>query len=1571
MMRNPIEEFLETLRAVFRARRPAPDAMLAAPPPARMPVIDIHHAGHPDRRFVPPDLSMVAERAPAVAPAVLAAYWREALAYLDFAGLARTGPRETRPLRIHTLDEAGRKAGLAATDAESASPAQSLKEVNVVLCLWEADRNGAVQPGKARHPLLNVPALVDQDGLLAPRVNAMPELNARYLDPDVQPGCFALVSKHQADEMLMAAIAELADDKTAAPGWTVWWQACRRVLLRLTGCAADDELAAVLGARANDVKAGGRTSSWTLCAAVYEAAGSGAKGVAEVYGNIVETDADGPAGLFHRLCGKGGGEDIAALPAASQRLLHGHIDEYDAAGRALFPLDETQRTAVRSILSLGPGELQAVNGPPGSGKTAMLRAVVASKWVGAALAGHPCPIVIACGATNQSVTNVIEAFGKAPHPDDGVPHAQRWIDGAPSYGAFLPSSSYKADDRNRAEINRIVCIEKVENAANAGFLYRYFQRTNILDPAHALSCEGTYLKRARHALDDPNLPSIEEAVWAVWQRLRAVAVEADACLDAAHAGDGWVEAGERHLLAHGAHWAPARKALATRLLATRGDAGARVAAAALFIDLAWRAEAFHWAARYWEGRFLLAQRERLLSRHPLNVEEALRRLCMLTPCLVSTLHTIPQFAQIDAMATGQDEVRSHVYGVVDLLVLDEAGQALPELAGAAFALAKTAAVVGDLKQLAPVASNTRLAEIGIARRAGALPDLDAIERTGRSVVSGSALAMARQVSRWKEDGDDGVSLRGHYRCKPSIIEYCNVLCYGGLLRPRTKEDDPFPEPALGWVNIDAAPALSGGSQSNRAEAEAIVEWIVERWPAWQSHPATRGKPLQDIVAIVTPYRAQADLLSARLQAAFDAARRMGDGWPDSRDVGKVTIGTVHRLQGAERPIVCFSLVEGPEQGAGGSFIDRDATLMNVAVSRARNAFIMFANPERLFPPAAGEDTGAALKPVHLLGAHLNSRPEAALLYPKKLVLIEAGGKLGTLRTMLGKASALTATGGALWNLPLEGGVDIGAGLVPRPVPAPQAQAAMDQARKVLAIVGELVFATDDDRMGEYIAWQARQLLGADADGKRVGRARLGAITPAQVTHALANLSDLDEDKVLAEVVRDVADWMMTRRFARLTAIRPACAADDVALLRQLGVCTEARIGQVQPVGRVQAAVLRLLLGRGRQVAAAADQYRIKASVDVGGRRYTGYAFILDGGRELTSRAAAERFVAKTDGTPLVVLGAPEVLSETCSAPLPGTIDILARAWERFRIAPWDAMALLQALYDGSWSSAQGSKFDIEEPVAPAAHGAGHPPLRPLDRSATPEQMRSVMSEPLHQVYSIVWDYFLASEQPSVSVSGTSLKYRVTEHFGVRFDALDCRGLDDDLSYVMFDRDVRRGKAANRGIGQHRMQLAGTAPVYSAEPAFDWDLRPDQLLLQMAQARIGRPSTYAGALHSLATRNLVRFPDDDGPLRLSADGLATALALEQEEAVLSAPGYSAHLLDRIERIETGESGPREVLLDLVRQLAPEQDWAAIGPRIWNSLDELQAAMAAQAPAAGQGPLVNRGDAGVAPDDGAVQ
>ena len=69
------------------------------------------------------------------------------------------------------------------------------------------------------------------------------------------------------------------------------------------------------------------------------------------------------------------------------------------------------------------------------------------------------------------------------------------------------------------------------------------------------------------------------------------------------------------------------------------------------LDLTLRPYAFHMAARYWEGRYLQeCSEELLITRTAKNVEKGLRRLCMLTPCLVSTVHKLPQLFGLEGNA---------------------------------------------------------------------------------------------------------------------------------------------------------------------------------------------------------------------------------------------------------------------------------------------------------------------------------------------------------------------------------------------------------------------------------------------------------------------------------------------------------------------------------------------------------------------------------------------------------------------------------------------------------------------------------------------------------------------------------------------------------------------------------------------------------------------------------------------------------------------------------------------------------------------------------------------------------
>ena len=980
-----------------------------------------------------PNFDDIPIRVPAIAPSILAKYWLESLNFIDFNELSSTGKQQIVPKLSLPLDAIAGKSALSRGEREEMA-ADEGTDVNVIISLWPVDRSGEQSLKGQRHLLLAVPATLVKEHFFAPRLDAAPVFNARYLGPAIASGAFAIAESGNAENALTNALLELTADPAALPGWKDWWTSCVDVLKTLVGATDTAGLLESLAGRATEILPSERKIdvTWGLFAAVYAADGAGIKGICELYDSIIESGPDQVAelALFRTLCGSERASPVSAIPDALELSLLGHIDEYGGdKGRALFPLDDTQRAAVRAILSLEEGEMQAVNGPPGSGKTSMLRAVVASLWVRAALFNKPCPVIVACGATNQSVTNVIEAFGNAPHRDSSLPIAQRWVPDADSYGAYFPAAHILSGKDAATVKTKNVVIQPSWGAR--GFPFQYEGRPDALDPLRALEYEQFYLGRAREAFGpEENISTVEDVVSILHDYLSDFYEQVSELLRGDLAPEDIEEFCHSSVLNWADWWTKERVDLAISHADQLASNPADRAAAQSFLDITWRSIAFHFAARYWEGRFLLAQRVRLLNRHPLNVEEALRRMCMLTPCLVSTLHTAPKLASLDTKLLPPGDQRTHAFGLFDLLVIDEAGQAVPELAGAAFSLAKRAAVVGDLKQLAPIWNISALGEIAIASRVGAKDALEEIVRSRRSAATGSALGMARLVSKWKEPDDDGVSLRFHYRCKPSIIAYCNTLSYGGTLIERTKENDGFLLPALAWVEIDSLPKPAAGSFRNEAEADEIIAWIVDQWQVWRRNEALAGKPINDIVAILTAYRPQADYLRRQLEAAFAAARKKKPGdWPSANDVEKVTIGTVHRLQGAERPIVCFSLVEGPDQ-ASGSFIDRDETLMNVAVSRAKKSFIVFGHPQRLFVNPGEETAGCRLSPIRLLGVHLRSRKEAKLLYPERLVLIEASGKLDALSAILGRTSRIIATGGALHTTDLRRDPDISAGFVP-------------------------------------------------------------------------------------------------------------------------------------------------------------------------------------------------------------------------------------------------------------------------------------------------------------------------------------------------------------------------------------------------------------------------------------------------------------------------------------------------------------------------------------------------------------
>jgi superfamily I DNA and/or RNA helicase len=277
------------------------------------------------------------------------------------------------------------------------------------------------------------------------------------------------------------------------------------------------------------------------------------------------------------------------------------------------------------------------------------------------------------------------------------------------------------------------------------------------------------------------------------------------------------------------------------------------------------------------------------------------------------------------------------------LIVDEAGQVAPEIGIPVFALAKKALVVGDIKQIEPVWNILSVVDAGNLKQVGLISgyhdkNLNKLRSTGLLSSSGSIMQVAQMATAYTDlhVPESGILLSEHRRCYDEIIAFCNEVAYEGLLEPMKGKSTYNPVKGIGFppmlsIHVNGQSVSSGGSRSNNQEAIAIANWIMTNKQGIESCFKTS---IDKSVAIITPFLGQKNLIKATF-------RKMG-----LENLNGITIGTVHALQGAEREIILFSAVYGANEVATMFFdIQKKPNLLNVAVSRAKSSFILFANQD--------------------------------------------------------------------------------------------------------------------------------------------------------------------------------------------------------------------------------------------------------------------------------------------------------------------------------------------------------------------------------------------------------------------------------------------------------------------------------------------------------------------------------------------------------------------------------------------------------------------------------------------------
>ncbi|MEM6797006.1 MAG: ATP-binding protein, partial [Acidobacteriota bacterium] len=249
----------------------------------------------------------------------------------------------------------------------------------------------------------------------------------------------------------------------------------------------------------------------------------------------------------------------------------------------------------------------------------------------------------------------------------------------------------------------------------------------------------------------------------------------------------------------------------------------------------------------------------------------------------------------------------------DLVILDEASQCDIASCLPALQRARRAVIVGDPAQLRHLSFLPRARQRGLAERHG----LDAEQRSLLDFRRRSVLDLADSVL----GGQQSVAfLDEHFRSAPSIIDFSNREFYGRRLRVMQES------PAHDWhraLYLHRVAGERGEDGANPAEAEAVLDGVRE----WLEKQESRPKGLCPTLGVLSPFRAQVDLLTRRLAESLPA---------QVLERHSVRVGTAHSFQGEERDVMMLSLaIDARSHPSALRFLERP-DVFNVSITRARS-----------------------------------------------------------------------------------------------------------------------------------------------------------------------------------------------------------------------------------------------------------------------------------------------------------------------------------------------------------------------------------------------------------------------------------------------------------------------------------------------------------------------------------------------------------------------------------------------------------------------------------------------------------
>lgn len=516
---------------------------------------------------------------------------------------------------------------------------------------------------------------------------------------------------------------------------------------------------------------------------------------------------------------------------------------------------------------------------------------------------------------------------------------------------------------------------------------------------------------------------------------------------------------------------------------------------------------------------------------------------------------------------------------------------------------------------------------------------------------------------------------------------------------------------------------------------------------------------------------------------------------------------------------------------------------------------------------------------------------------KTLLIVESPTKAKTIGKYLGKDYEVLASVGHVRDLPKSNkdAVDIEDGFVPKYVIPAEKREVIEKIQRAAEKAGDIFLATDPDREGEAIAWHIKEVAGL----KKPKRVVFHEITKAAIEEAIKHPRQIDENLRQAQEARRVLDRIVGYDLSGL-------------------IWKKVRYGL--SAGRVQSPALRILAEREREIKAFIPETYFVLNAQF---KSSDGEFPAVCTEQPKTQEEADRIVSLGRASAWTVGKVGEREEERNPRPPFTTSTLQQTASTRLGFAPSRTMRAAQKLYEaGHITYMRTDSVNLSEEAVKKMAGVlekdfgkeyvhtrayktksknaqeAHEAVRPTDANVpragnTPDEI---------QLYELIRTRTLASQMAAARVMRSSIMAQAE----AKIPAFTANG-----SRVMFPGWLALDSKA-RGEDVELPKLsAGDALSLLSLGADEKQTEPPNryteagLIKELEKRGIGRPSTYASIMKTIADRGYVE--KTGRTLQPTATGMVVSGWLEENFPQYISDSFTALMEDELDEIARGERG----------------------------------------------------------------